>query len=1112
MMLRSKNIRYYIIIGGLLLLQSCNKATKNSEDKLFKSLSSDDTGLDFTNEVMDTKDLNIFSYRNFYNGAGVGIGDINNDGLPDIYMVSNLGSNKLFLNEGNLKFKDISETSGSKGTHAWSTGVVMVDVNNDGYLDIYVSNAGNVKGDNRKNELFINNRDLTFTEQAAKYGLDDDGFTTHATFFDYDGDGDLDVYILNNSFIPVNTLEYANQRNLRDKDWLLPELFKGGGDKLLKNDNGKFVDVSEEAGIYGSLIGFGLGVVVGDVNNDLLPDIYVCNDFYERDYLYINQGNGTFKDEVKEYMAHLTMSSMGADIADINNDGLQDIYVADMLQEEDKRLKELANFDSYFVYQLKVNRDFHHQYMQNTLQLNNGNNTFSEIGFMSNTAETDWSWSPLIFDMDNDGYKDIYVTNGLYHDLTNQDFLDYFANSIIQKMALTGKKEELEAVISKMPSTPIMNYAFKNNQNLTFTNMAEKWGFSDLTFSNGASYADLDNDGDLDLIVSNVNQKMLAYENTSNTKSKNSYLKVKLFGTEKNKFGVGTTVKLFVKGNIFTQECMPSRGFQSSVDYVLNFGLGNFQQLDSLKVVWPNKNTQTIKNVAVNKTINLKVTDATEAEGVKRKEVIKTYFSETNQQFGGHEEENYIDFNEEGLVPFMLSKEGPSVAVGDINGDGLEDLFIGGAKQQSASIYMQNKVGKFVILKNKQLEIDSYFEDTAAAFFDADGDGDLDLYVGSGGNEVNSGVNKFKDRLYINDGKGNFLPSTFNLPTGSYNTSVIAPCDFDKDGDVDLFVGNRSLPGVYGLNPPQYLLQNNGKGDFKDITDASAYKIKNIGMVTDAKWHDFTGNGFKDLVLAGDWMSPSIFKNDGTSLSVFKSNLDQISGAFNCIEVADLDNDGDVDIVLGNRGNNSFYKANETQPVKMFVNDFDNNGSIEQVLTRIINGKDIPVSLYNELVEQIPSIKNLKLTFADYATKSIDELFSKEILESTSVKTINTFNSLVLINTKNNFEVKPLPVRAQMSTINNILVFDVNKDGKLDIITSGNNFGYKTQFTRQDASYGDVYFGDGKGGFSWQPHNKTGFFVKGQIRGMKLINKEKGTKYLITAPNNDIPKLFKYND
>ncbi len=1105
MVLVKMNVRDLIVIWSLFVLFSCNKEQNKFNDTLFKSLESSETGLDFTNEVIDSKELNIFSYRNFYNGGGIGIGDINNDGLSDVFFTSNLGSNKLFLNLGQFKFEEITLSAGVKGSHAWSTGVVMVDLNCDGYLDIYVCNAGNKKGDNRKNELFINNKDLTFTEQAEKYGLDDAGLTTQASFFDYDGDGDLDAYILNNSFIPVNTLNYNNNRSLRDKDWPLADFVKGGGDKLLKNENGKFVDVSEQAGIYGSIIGFGLGIVVGDVNNDLLPDIYVCNDFYEHDYLYINQGNGTFKDEIKDYMAHLSMSSMGADIADINNDGYLDIYVADMLQEQDKRLKELADFESYSIYELKLNRDFHHQYMQNSLQLNNRNKTFSEIGFMSGTAQTDWSWGPLIFDMDNDGYKDILVTNGLYRDLTNQDFINYFANSVIQKMALTGKKEEIESIINKMPSTPIVNYAFKNNHNLTFTNMAEKWGFDELTFSSGASYADLDNDGDLDVIINNMNQTALVYENTSNTKLKNNYLKIKLIGSDKNKFAIGTQVKLFQNDKVYMQMCMPSRGYQASVDYVLNFGLGKINQLDSIKVYWPNRTVSILKNTSVNQTLSLNLKDAVPI-AIKKKETLnKTFFKKVNQQFISHKENKYVDFDHEGLIPKMLSKEGPAIAIADIDNDGNDDIYMGGAYDQIGQLYLQQKIGEFTLSKFTTEEV---FEDTSAIFVDIDNDDDLDLVVGSGGNFKNARTGV---RAYLNDGKGNF--GNYNIIARSKaNISTIAPYDFDNDGDVDLFVASLSIPGAYGLNPENMLLENDGKGKFKNITDSKAPETKSIGMTTDAIWKDMDGDDIKDLIVVGDWMSPYIFKNDGTKLSTLNTNLNKISGAFNCLNVVDIDKDGDLDIIIGNRGTNSFYKADSTHVAKMFVNDFDNNGSVEQIFTRNIDGSDVPVHLLKEIKKQITSIKNKNYTFKDYAVSSIEDLFSEYFIEKSLVKKINNFKSVVLINNKNNFTVKPLPIRAQMSTIKNIITYDINKDGNLDIITTGNNFNYKTQYTRQDASYGDVYLGDGKGGFTWQSHDKTGFFIKGQIRGMSLIKSGEKIKYLIVAPNNDYPQLFKIND
>ena len=573
--------RLFLFAIVTLFFSNCSKDKTNT---LFTQLPSSDTGIDFINEVKNGEDMNIFKYRNFYNGGGVAIGDINNDGLSDVYFTSNLGKNKLYLNKGNFKFEDISLKAGVEGKKVWSTGVVMVDINADGLLDIYVCNAGNSKGSQQNNELFINNGNLTFTEKAEAYNLADTGITTHAAFFDYDKDGDLDVYILNNSFIPVSSLNYSNKRELRDKDWDVADILKGGGDKLLRNDNGKFVDVSEAAGIYGSLIGFGLGVTVGDVNGDLFPDIYISNDFYERDYLYINNKNGTFSEKIQDWTMHLSQSSMGADMADVNNDGKADIFVTDMLPEPDDRLKTTTNFENYDLFTRKLNLDFYTQFMQNTLQLNNGNQQFSEIANYAGVAKTDWSWGALLFDMDNDGLKDIYVCNGIYHDLTNQDFMDFFANEVMQKMVITGKKAEIETIINKMPSTPIPNYAYKNNANLTFSNQAQNRGFDTPSFAPGAAYGDLDNDGDLDLVVNNVNMEAFVYKNNAEKNKQNHFVKVKLKGDQQNKFAVGSTVELFSGSEILRQELIPSRGFQSSIDYTMTFGIGN-KKIDSLQVI-----------------------------------------------------------------------------------------------------------------------------------------------------------------------------------------------------------------------------------------------------------------------------------------------------------------------------------------------------------------------------------------------------------------------------------------------------------------------------------------------------------------------------------------------
>jgi enediyne biosynthesis protein E4 len=1102
-MFRNKILSFFIALS----IAGCqhDKKVEITKDSLFELIPSEVSGITFTNKLANEKGLNVFLYRNFYNGGGVAIGDINNDGLADIYLTSNMDKNKLFLNMGNFTFKDITASSGTGGEREWTTGVSMVDINGDGLLDIYVCNAGNGMEDDRKNELFINNGDLTFSEKAEEYGLDDNGLTTHAVFFDYDADGDLDAFILNNSFIPANSLGYSNMRSVRSENWDVPEMLKGGGDKLLRNENGKFKDVSEEAGIYGSLMAFGMGVTVGDINQDMLPDIYVSNDFYERDYLYINNGDGTFKESIKDYMGHISLSSMGTDMADINNDGFSDICVIDMLPEGDTRLKRTTDFENYDIYNLKVERDFYHQFLQNTLQLNNGNETFSEIAFYSGVAQTDWSWGPLIFDMDNDGYLDIFVTNGIYQDLTDQDFIDFFANKIVQKMIISGIKEEVDSIFKKMPSVPLPNYSFKNNGDLTFTNRSTEWGLDIPSFSNGSAYGDLDNDGDLDLIVNNVNQPCFAYKNNSSEKTGNNYLKVRLKGEGKNTFGIGSVVYVYFNGQPHKQELVPSRGFQSSVDPVLNFGLGKATMVDSIKVIWPNHETQVIKNISGGQLLTLDIIDATKKEiSIKRSKSSTEKL--VDAPFYPHKENSYVDFDYEGLITQMLSREGPPMAVADLNNDGRDDVFIGGATGYPGQIYLQSPEGKMILQKNDCFEKDKNYEDTAASFFDADGDGDMDLYVGSGGNDKESESELLKDRLYNNNGKGAFEKAIDAIPDFRYNTSVVAPCDFDLDNDIDLFAGSLSVSRIYGINPRHYLLENDGHGKFKDITEARAYKFRNMGMVTDAVWQDLDSDGFKDLVVVGQWMAPVIYHNSGHGLSPVATSLDTLSGWWNAVSVADMDNDGDMDMIFGNRGDNTYIKASSAAPVKMFVNDFDNNGSIEQILTRYTEGKDKPIPLKRELVAQLPHLLKNNMTFAEYAENSIYDLLPADLIKNSIKKEVNISESIVAYNEGGNkFRIEPLPKEIQFTCVNKILITDLNGDNFKDIILGENNYNFKPQFGRLDAGFAHLIMGSDSGFVKPELIGTSG---QGAVRSIKEIAIKK-QKYIILGINNERSKLYK---
>ena len=1074
--------------------------------KLFKTLSPTETGIEFTNTVDNRDDMNIFNYRNFYNGAGVAIGDINNDGLSDVFLTSNRGDNKLFLNKGGFKFEDITQKAGVAGIHGWSTGATMADVNGDGLMDIYVCNSGELPNDNRANELFINNGNLTFGDKATEYGLDDQGYSTHAAFFDYDRDGDLDMFLLENSSYPVNKINNQNIRNLRDQM---------AGQKLFNNTGkGRFEDVSEQAGIYGSLIGFGLGITIGDVDDDNWPDIYISNDFFERDYLYINQKNGKFAEVSKDQMGHGSLSSMGADVADMNNDGHLDIFVTDMLPNDDARLKTTTTFEDYNVQQMKLKDDFYYQYSRNMLHLNNGDRTFSEVACLAGVQATDWSWGALLFDMDNDGQKDIFVANGIYKNVVDQDFVQLLNDEETMRPYTTGQKRfSYKDFVDKMTSTPISNYAFRNEGNLKFANKAKDWGLDAPSFSNGSAYGDLDNDGDLDLIVSNVNQPLSVFKNQSVEQNKTHFLRVKLKGAAQNTNGIGARVRVFAAGSSQILEQMPNRGFESSSDHVMVFGLGTTTKIDSVRVVWPNDKTQTIKKVAINTDLVLENTKA-DQQFLPRIEPKNRPFSDITAQSGllyTHKEQEFVDYDRDILLKQMLSREGPALATGDVNGDGLEDVFIGGAARGKKAVFMQLPNGTFKELAQKGFEADEISEAIDAVLVDVDKDKDLDLFIATGSNEYFAGFEGLQDLLYLNDGKGVFTKDN-RLPKITESGSSVAAGDFDRDGDVDFFVGGRLAIGRYGQSAPSQLYENNGSGVFKENINKLMPQNAALGMVTDAVWADIDQDNYPDLVIAQDWGTVEIYKNEAGKVlkSIENKTLGEHSGWWNRIEAMDLDKDGDLDFVLGNLGQNSRMKPQTDQPVNLYAGDFDQNGSVEQLISCANeSGGMYPLMMKADLQKRIPGIKKQFLKHSDYANKTVEEIFGKDVISKATHRTVTDGNSCALMNDGGGkFTFKPLPVEAQFSPIFGIAHFDYNQDGIIDLLLAGNFFDVQPEIGRYDANYGLVLVGKGNGEFETVRPRESGFFVKGQVRNVKKIVLKNNKNCFILVKNNADAQVF----
>jgi hypothetical protein len=1110
--------RHGRVLSGLALVVGCSGADGSAktgevpaaDSHLFTRLPSSYTGVRFENRLEETRELNVFTYRNYYNGGGVGIGDLTGDGLPELVLTSNLGGNRLYLNEGKFQFRDVTDAAGVRGSGYWATGVTLADVNGDGRLDIYVCYAGNVAGERRTNELYINDGVSSkgvpkFTEKAAEYGLADEAYSTHAAFFDYDGDGRLDMFLVNNSFRPVSSFGLRNIRHVRNAL---------GGHKLFHNEGARFVDVSENAGIFGSEIGFGLGVAVGDVNRDGWLDIYVSNDFFERDYLYINKKDGTFAELLDEQMPSISMFSMGLDMADINNDGLLDIYVTDMLPEDNYRLKMTSQFESWDVYQAKLKNDYHHQFMRNMLHVNNGNGTFSEIGQIAGVARTDWSWSALIADYDLDGHKDIHVTNGIARDLTSQDYISFLANDETMRSAMQGgKRVDFLRLINVMSETPLADYAFRNNGDLTFSKESAAWGVDQPNFSNGAAYGDLDGDGAVDLVVNNINREAFVYRNNARAKSGNRFLQVKLEGDGPNRFAVGAKVTVRSGDALFFQELMPSRGFQSSVDYVLTFGVGSRDTLDSVEVEWPDQRVTRLLKVASNQRVTVRQAEAT-AEKRAVPATPPPLFTDATVQTGiefAHRENEFVDFDRERLMPKMVSMEGPFIAVADVNGDGLDDAYIGGARDQAGQLLIQRADGRFVSRHQQLFEQDRISEDLGAVFFDANGDGHRDLYVASGGSEFSDMAPALQDRLYLNDGRGGFRKTSGQLPPEAISGSRVIAADYDRDGDVDLFVGGRVIPGRYGLDPQSMLLQNDGRGRFTDVTDKLAPGLARVGMVTDALWTDVTGDGRLDLVVVGEWMPITAFRNaEGGKLERLElRGLEKSHGWWNRIVTGDFNRDGRTDFIVGNLGLNTRLRATESEPATMHVKDFDKNGFSEQIVSYYVQGTGHPLVLRDDLIKTLPYLKSRYLNYKDYAQQTVTDIFSPDELAGAVLKKAHTFaTAMVRSEGDGSFTLVPLPLEAQLTPIYGILAGDYDRDGSLDVLVAGNFDGVKPEIGRMHAGYGVFLRGDGKGSFTPQRATESGFFVPGQARDIQPIRTARGVLYVVTR-NNDRPLAFR---
>lgn len=1102
------NFRSFQLVMILFLMQSCVKLKTNT---LFKLKDREDTGLEFQNNLDETAEFNILNYVNYYNGAGVAIGDFNNDGLEDIYFSSNLEKNKLFLNEGGLKFRDVTQKAGVSGKSDWSTGISVADVNGDGWMDIYVSGLGEFEGKHGTNELFINNGifegtdEVSFTESASEYGIDVSAFSTQAAFFDYDNDGDLDMYLLNHSFHSVNS--YAPRTVMMERSH--PEM----GDKLFRHDvvdgNHRFVEITKSSGIVSTPIGFGLGVGCGDINQDGWTDLYISNDFHENDYLLINKEGKFFSDELTERIGHTSKYSMGNDIADFNNDGLLDIVTLDMLPYQPEVLQKSMAEDHYDLRDIILKNGYHPQLSRNGLQLNRGGEMFSEIAPLSGIEASDWSWAPLFADLDNDGFKDLYISNGIYRRPNDLDYLNYTSHGAI-KTAIGMKVEEVSRkLIEAMPQNPIENFAFRNNGNLTFSDQTEQWGLDIPSHSNGVAYADFDNDGDLDLVLNNINEKVIFFENTASDEATNvpSYLQLQLEGPQFNTTGIGAKALIRHMGKTFYQEQMPVRGFLSSVSHIVHIGLGQLDQIDTLFVIWPGGAYQLLTGVSTRQRMTVKHIDA--RGNYYDEDVSQTapkQFFKTSHEIAinyHHRENVFHDAHREFLIPRLVSTEGPGMAIGDVNNDGLKDVFLTNAQGNAARMLIQQKNGEFTVSNRSLFKQDSIHEGVDAEFLDADGDNDLDLLVVSAGNDYREGREELANRLYLNDGSGVFSRAKNAIPQLNANNSCVKPVDYDHDGDIDLFIGGRVIAGSYGQSPKSYLLQNNGQGIFTEAE--MPRELKNAGMITDAVWADIDGNGWEDLIVVGEWTSVNIYLNVDGVLSLTKSLMpDNLNGWWNCILADDLDNDGDIDLVAGNVGLNTKLDANAREPVRLYVKDFDENGSLDPVMTCYMQGKEYPFATKDVLSKQMIFLKKKFTNYTSFSGVTIHKMLNSEQLENAEIKEAVEFRSVYFENNgSGQFDAFPLPIEANFSPIMSITSRDLDGDGLKDLVTGGNFYSFTPGMGRQDASYGMILLNKGKGRFIPIGHEESGVKIDGEVREMGWIELANGNMALLVARNNE---------